>query len=147
MSIINVPIITNNVALIPKYQTRGSSGCDLYANINKTIEIYPNETTVIPTGISIRIPNGYEAQIRPRSGLAVRERVMAMFGTIDQDYTEEIKVVLYTHGLQNCYVKPMMRIAQLVFCPIVRAKFIQKDESLPIEITNKHKGFGSTGLY
>ena len=144
---INVDIITNCAELIPKYQTHGSSGCDLYANVDRPVELFPNETTVIPTGISLRIPKGYEAQIRPRSGLAIRERVMAMFGTIDQDYTDEIKVILYTHGINNCIVRPMMRIAQLVFCPVTRAKFIQKDKSLPIDIKKRHSGFGSTGYF
>ena len=87
-------------AIIPKYKTKGASGLDVSACINKTIELMPSQKILVPTGISVSVPESYEIQIRPRSGLAVKNDISVLNspGTIDSDYRGEIKVILFNHG-------------------------------------------------
>lgn len=110
---------------IPQYQTEYSAGCDLYADINRPIILNPGTYCTIPTGIHLEIPPGFEAQVRPRSGLA-RDYgigVMNSPGTIDADYRGEIRVILFNFGKEPFMIRKKDRIAQLVFCKIKQAEF------------------------
>ena len=130
---------------LPKYETIGSSGMDLAANINSNINLDPGKTAIIPTGLTLSIPKGYEIQIRPRSGLAAKKKISVLNtpGTIDSDYRGEIKVILINHGDAPFQVEKGLRIAQMVVCPIVQAKLKEVDD---LSETERGKGgFGSTG--
>ena len=130
---------------LPKYETNGSSGMDLAANINANINIDPGKTAIIPTGFSLSIPKGFEVQIRPRSGLAAKKKISVLNtpGTIDADYRGEIKVILINLGQETFTVEKGLRVAQMVVCPIVQAKLKEVDD---LSETERGKGgFGSTG--
>ena len=130
---------------MPKYETIGSSGMDLAADIDEKIEIKPGETQIISTGLSVSIPQEFEIQIRPRSGLAVKHQLSVLNtpGTIDADYRGEIKVILINLGKKSFIVEKGLRIAQMVLCPLTKAK-IKEVETLD-NTTRGSGGFGSTG--
>ena len=131
---------------LPKYETKGSSGMDLAANINTKIYIDPGKSVVIPTGLALSIPKGYEVQIRPRSGLAAKKNISVLNtpGTIDADYRGEIKVILVNLGKDSFEVENGLRIAQMVVCPVVQA---QLEEINDLSETERGDGgFGSTGI-
>ena len=130
---------------IPEYKTDGSSGMDLMANIEKPIILHPGEKKLISTGITIAIPNEYEIQIRPRSGLAAKYGISVLNtpGTIDADYRGEIKVILINLSKQSFKINNNDRIAQMVLCPIVKAE-LEEVQELPKTIRGTG-GFGSTG--
>ena len=131
---------------LPKYETEGSSGLDLAANIDEQIEILPGKSAIIPTGLAVAIPKDFEIQIRPRSGLAAKSQISVLNtpGTIDADYRGEIKVILINHSDKNFTVVKGLRIAQMVLCPVVKAKFKEVDS---LEDTKRGSGgFGSTGV-
>ena len=130
---------------IPEYKTDGSSGMDLMANIEKPIILHPGEKKLISTGITIAIPNEYEIQIRPRSGLAAKNGISVLNtpGTIDADYRGEIKVILINLRKQSFKINNNDRIAQMILCPIIKAEFEEVQE-LPKTIRGTG-GFGSTG--
>ena len=130
---------------LPTYKTKGSSGMDLMAFIESPIEILPNTSALIPTGISVAIPNDFEIQIRPRSGLAVKFNISVLNtpGTIDSDYRGEIKIILFNHGNQKFIVKNNDRIAQMILMPVLKVNFEEVD-SLPDTLRGSG-GFGSTG--
>ena len=130
---------------LPKYETNGSSGMDIAAFIEKNIIIQPGETAMVPTGIAVSIPNGYEIQIRPRSGLAAKKSISVLNapGTIDEDYRGEIKVILINLSKNNFIVENGARIAQMVLCPVVRANLEEVEELQ--ETLRGDGGFGSTG--
>ena len=130
---------------LPKYATSGSSGMDLSANTDIDIKIKPGDISIISTGLSVSIPEGFEVQIRPRSGLAAKQKISVLNtpGTIDADYRGEIKVILINHGEKDFIVEKGLRIAQMVLCPIIKAEIKEVDN---LEDTNRGKGgFGSTG--
>jgi dUTP pyrophosphatase len=131
---------------LPVYSTPGSSGMDLRAAVEGQVTIHPTETTAVPTGLIIAVPVGYEAQVRPRSGLALKHglSVLNSPGTIDSDYRGEVKVILVNLGREEYVVNRGDRIAQLVVCPVVRAAWEEVDR-LPDSIRGAG-GFGSTGL-
>ena len=131
---------------MPKYETIGSSGMDLAADIDEKIEIKPGETKTIPTGLSVSIPQEFEIQIRPRSGLAAKHQLSVLNtpGTIDADYRGEIKVILINLGKKSFIVERGLRIAQMVLCPLIKAK-IKEVETLD-GTTRGSAGFGSTGI-
>ena len=136
--------LSKNIEL-PKYETNGSSGMDLSANIEKQIKIEPGKTSMIPTGISVSIPKNFEIQIRSRSGLAAKSQISVLNspGTIDADYRGELKVILINLGNKTFVVESGARIAQMVLCPIVKAKFKEVDN---LDDTDRGaSGFGSTG--
>ena len=135
----------NTKVQLPKYKTDGSSGMDLMAYINEPVLIMPQKSKLIPTGLSLAIPNNTEIQIRPRSGLAVKNNISILNtpGTIDSDYRGEIKVILYNHGSKEFIVNNDDRIAQMILVPIIKATF-EEVENLPETIRGKG-GFGSTG--
>ena len=130
---------------LPKYKTDGSSGMDLMAFLDKPVSIMPQKSELIPTGLSIAIPNNTEVQIRPRSGLAAKNNISVLNtpGTIDSDYRGELKVILYNHGSEEFIVNNEDRIAQMVLVPIIKTTF-EEVESLPVSIRGEG-GFGSTG--
>ena len=136
--------LSKNIEL-PKYETNSSSGMDLSANIEKEIKIEPGKISIIPTGISVAIPKNFEIQIRPRSGLAARNKISVLNtpGTIDSDYRGEIKVILINLGEKTFTVEKGARIAQMVLCPIVKGR-VKEVESLG-ETLRGSSGFGSTG--
>ena len=130
---------------LPKYETSGSSGMDLAANIDANINIDPGKSAIIPTGLALSIPKGFEVQIRPRSGLAAKQKISVLNtpGTIDADYRGEIKVILINLGQETFKVEKGLRIAQMVVCPIVQAQLKEVDD---LNETERGKGgFGSTG--
>ena len=130
---------------LPKYETNGSSGMDLAANISSIINIEPGNTAIIPTGLALSIPKGFEVQIRPRSGLAAKQKISVLNtpGTIDADYRGEIKVILINLGQKSFKVEKGLRIAQMVVCPVVQAQLKEVDD---LDETERDKGgFGSTG--
>ena len=130
---------------LPKYETSGSSGMDLAANIDTNINIDPGKSAIIPTGLALSIPKGFEVQIRPRSGLAAKQKISVLNtpGTIDADYRGEIKVILINLGHEPFEVEKGLRIAQMVVCPIVQAQLKEVDD---LSETERGKGgFGSTG--
>ena len=131
---------------LPKYETSGSSGMDLAANINANINIDPGKSAIIPTGLAVCIPKGFEIQIRPRSGLAAKSRISVLNtpGTIDADYRGEIKVILINLSDQKFVIEKGLRIAQRVVCPVIQAELLEVEE---LNNTVRGKGgFGSTGV-
>ena len=130
---------------IPKYETNGASGMDLTADINNSIKILPGKTVLVPTGIALSIPESFEIQIRPRSGLAAKNQISVLNtpGTIDSDYRGEIKVILINLSKKTFILEKGARIAQMVLCPINKAKLIEVED---LEQTDRGSGgFGSTG--
>ena len=145
MTEILISKLSKNVAL-PKYETDGSSGLDLAANTEVPIKIQPGKISIIPTGISVSIPKNFEIQIRPRSGLAAKNQISVLNtpGTIDADYRGELKVILINLSEKSFIVEKGLRIAQMVLCPIVKAR-LKEVETL--EDTKRGSGgFGSTGV-
>ena len=130
---------------LPAYETSGSSGMDLMAFIKKKIVINPYKTKLIPNGIALAIPKNYEIQIRPRSGLAAKKGISVLNtpGTVDSDYRGELKIILINLGSKSFVVKPGDRIAQMVLCPVSKAKF--KDVKSLTNTARGKGGFGSTG--
>tara|TARA_B100000700_G_C14535127_1_gene619361 strand:- start:179 stop:616 length:438 start_codon:yes stop_codon:yes gene_type:complete len=135
----------NSKVKLPSYKTDGSSGMDLMAFVDKPISILPQKSELIPTGLSLAIPNNTEVQIRPRSGLAVKNNISVLNtpGTVDSDYRGELKVILYNHGNKEFIVNNEDRIAQMVLVPVIKATF-EEVENLPKTIRGEG-GFGSTG--
>ena len=131
--------------LIPKYETDGSSGMDISAYLDNNINIKPGDKAMIPTGFSLSIPEGYEVQIRPRSGLAAKKSITVLNtpGTIDADYRGEIKVILINLGKESFIVENGMRMAQMVVCPVIKAELETISELS--ETSCGKDGFGSTG--
>ena len=135
----------NSKVQLPKYKTDGSSGMDLMAFIENSINIKPQRSALIPTGISIAIPEDTEVQIRPRSGLAVKSNISVLNtpGTIDSDYRGEIKIILFNHGKEEFVINNNDRIAQMILMPVIKAEF-EEVEDLPNTLRGSG-GFGSTG--
>jgi len=130
---------------LPAYATDGSSGMDIHAAVASDTILKPGETSLIPTGFTIEVPNGLEAQVRPRSGLAIKHNVGVLNtpGTIDSDYRGEVKVILTNFGKTDFTVRRGDRIAQLVIAPVVRARWQEVDD---LKTTNRGSGgFGHTG--
>ena len=145
MTEILIKRFSKNITL-PKYETNGSSGMDLAANIENEIDLAPGKTAIIPTGLAVSIPKNFEIQIRPRSGLAAKNQISVLNtpGTIDSDYRGELKVILVNLGKVNFKIEKGIRIAQMVLCPVVRATLKEVDI---LEETKRGKGgFGSTGV-
>jgi len=130
---------------LPEYKTSGSSGMDLMAFIKNPIKIAPGTVELIPTGLSIAIPEDLEIQIRPRSGLAAKSSIGVLNtpGTIDSDYRGELKIILFNHGEKDFVVNNNDRVAQMVLTPILKMELEEVDQ-LPKTIRGSG-GFGSTG--
>lgn len=135
----------NPKAELPSYKTSGSSGMDLMALIDDTLTIKPNQSVLVPTGLSIAIPDDTEVQIRPRSGLAAKSNISVLNtpGTIDSDYRGELKIILINHGKEDFLINNGDRIAQMILMPVLKIEF-EEVEDLP-ETIRGSGGFGSTG--
>ncbi len=131
---------------LPSYSTPDSAGLDLLAAIEEEKNISPGERCLVPCGICLALPKGFEAQIRPRSGLALKHGISIVNspGTIDADYRGEIGVILINYGYESFVIRRGMRIAQMVIAPVVFAK-LEKVKALP-DTSRGTKGFGSTGI-
>jgi len=141
-----VKIIKNNPFKLPEYETKGSAGVDLQAYVENPVVLKPMERALVPTGIFIEIPEGYEAQVRARSGLAIKHGISLVngIGTIDSDYRGEIKVILINLGDKEFTINSGDRIAQMVFI-----KHEQADFELTEELNDTKRGaggFGHTGV-
>jgi len=131
---------------LPRYQSPGASGIDLHAAVDGELVIEPGQVKLVPTGLHIAVPPGYEAQVRPRSGLALNSRLTVLNtpGTVDSDYRAEVGVILANFGDRSFAVKRGMRVAQMVICRAYRAEIVEVEE---LGETERHLGgFGSTGL-
>lgn len=129
---------------LPRYMTAGAAGIDLMADVTEPLELAPGGRQLVPTGIAVEIPPGFEAQVRPRSGLAWRHGVTLLNspGTIDSDYRGEIMVLLINLGDQPYTVRRAERIAQMVIAPVVRAELLEAD--MLADSTRGGGGFGHT---
>ena len=130
---------------LPGYKTSGASGMDLMAFIEEPIKIAPNSSYLVPTGLSMAFSEDYEVQIRPRSGLAIKNGITVLNtpGTIDSDYRGEIKIILFNHGKENFIINNKDRVAQMILTPVVKMEFEEMD-NLPDTLRGEG-GFGSTG--
>ena len=140
-----IKIVNNSKHSSPSYETEASAGMDLRANINKPINLKPLERILVPTGLYIELPVGYEAQVRPRSGLAIKKGITVLNtpGTIDADYRGEIMVIMINLSNENFIINDGERIAQMIISAHEQAKWIEVDE---LEETKRGTGgFGSTG--
>jgi len=127
---------------LPQYMTPGAAGMDLLADVDGPVELQPGARVVIPTGIAVEIPSGFEAQIRPRSGLALHHGITLLNspGTIDADYRGEIKVLLVNLGQETHVVRRGDRIAQMIVAPVAHAELREVDE-----LSDSHRGPGGFG--
>ena len=130
---------------LPIYKTSGASGMDLMAFIKEPIKIKPNSSYLVPTGLSMAFSEGYEVQIRPRSGLAAKKNVTVLNtpGTIDSDYRGEIKIILFNHGKEDFIINNKDRVAQMILTPIIKME-LEEIDNLPDTLRGEG-GFGSTG--
>ena len=130
---------------LPAYKTEGASGMDLMALLNEPINLKPNSSCLVPTGLAVAFSNDFEIQIRPRSGLAAKNSISVLNtpGTIDSDYRGEIKVILFNHGKDDFLINNKDRIAQMILTPIIKID-LEETDNLP-ETIRGEGGFGSTG--
>jgi dUTP pyrophosphatase len=146
MRTINVRIINHSSNPLPEYATSGSSGVDIRANLEASAVLQPLERRLIPTGIFIELPEGYEAQVRPRSGLAIKQGITCLNtpGTIDSDYRGEVKIILINLSQQEQVIQPGDRIAQMVIQQVERLAWEQVEQ---LEVTVRNAGgFGHSGI-
>lgn len=144
---IEIAVLSTDESCLPTYASAGAAGADVRAYLKEPITIAPGASCLIPTGLRLAIPHGYEIQVRPRSGLALKNQVTVLNtpGTIDSDYRGEVGVILINHGKQDFIVTPGMRIAQLVIAPVVLGTFIFAQELT--ETARGSGGFGHTGIH
>lgn len=130
---------------LPHYQTADAAGMDLYAAVDAPLHLAPGDSAMVPTGLAMALPSGYEAQVRPRSGLAAKHGVTVLNtpGTIDADYRGEVKVILINHGSKAFEITRGERIAQMLFAPVTRATLSEVNDLSETE--RGEGGFGSTG--
>ena len=130
---------------LPAYKTEGASGMDLMALVKEPINLKPNSSCLVPTGLSVAFSSDFEIQIRPRSGLAAKNSISVLNtpGTIDSDYRGEIKVILFNHGKNDFLINNKDRIAQMILTPVIKMDLEETDD-LP-ETIRGEGGFGSTG--
>ena len=141
---VKVKVINKSVHRLPEYKTLMSAGMDLKANITEVWKLNPGERVMVPTGLYIALPEGYEAQVRPRSGLSLKNGIVAILGTIDADYRGEVGVILVNLSNQPYCINPGDRIAQMVVSKVSQVKW---DEVRELEETERGSGgFGSTGV-
>lgn len=143
---ITVRVKTDNVNMMPVYGSDAAAGADLRAALSEPLDVDPGGRCAIPTGLQLEIPHGYEGQVRPRSGLALKTglTVLNAPGTIDSDYRGEVKVILVNTSNERVTISPAERIAQLVIAPVERVQF-ELSGSLG-ETKRGEGGFGSTGI-
>lgn len=145
MSTVTIRVINHSENPLPEYATSGSSGMDLRADLSAPLHLSPMERTLVPTGLFIELPDGYEAQIRPRSGLAIKQGITCLNspGTIDADYRGEIKIILINLSGEEQVLQPGDRIAQMIIQKVEKGIW----EPVPeISVTERNAGgFGHTG--
>jgi dUTP pyrophosphatase len=146
MNSIEIPTITEDPVNIPMYSTLEASGADVRAYISQPIVLEPGCSALIPTGLRFAIPSGYEIQVRPRSGLALKHQITVLNapGTIDADYRGELGIILINHGKEPFTVQPGMRIAQIVVAATLQANFVASGHLT--ETLRGEGGFGHTGV-
>lgn len=139
---LDLPTLAEDESYLPTYASSGAAGADVRAFIKEDLVLASGASILIPTGLRFNIPAGYEIQVRPRSGLALKHQVTVLNspGTIDADYRGELKVILINHGKENFVIQPGMRIAQIVLAPVLRADF-----SLCDTLTATDRGVGGFG--
>ena len=132
---------------LPAYKTEGASGMDLMALLNEPINLKPNSSCLVPTGLAVAFSSDFEIQIRPRSGLAAKNNISVLNtpGTIDSDYRGEIKVILFNHGKSDFLINNKDRIAQMILTPVIKMD-LEETDNLP-ETIRGEGGFGSTGKW
>ena len=132
---------------LPAYKTEGASGMDLMALLNEPINLKPNSSCLVPTGLAVAFSSNFEIQIRPRSGLAAKNSISVLNtpGTIDSDYRGEIKVILFNHGKNDFLINNKDRIAQMILTPVIKMD-LEETDNLP-ETIRGDGGFGSTGKW
>ncbi|MCR5699350.1 MAG: dUTP diphosphatase [Treponemataceae bacterium] len=143
---IEVKMIAKDGAKVPVYKTTGAAGADVCAFVDKPLELKPLERIAVPTGLFFEIPEGYEIQVRPRSGLALKNGIALVNapGTIDSDYRGELCVILINLGSENFVINSGDRIAQIILSPVIKADFVEVSS---ISVTERgENGFGSTGV-
>ena len=146
MEIVKVICKTENKDFLPVYSSAEAAGADLKACIQEDIVLKPGQRYLVPTGLSIQLPAGYEAQIRPRSGLAIKHGISLVNtpGTIDSDYRGEVKIIMINLGSEDFVIKRGDRIAQMVIAPVTHGMFAMADS---LDATDRGAGgFGSTGV-
>ena len=143
---VDVKIMAQNGARIPEYKTQGAAGADVCAFVDSPVTLEPGKRALIPTGLFFEIPLGYEIQVRPRSGLALKNGVTVLNtpGTIDSDYRGELKVILINLGEESFIINSGDRIAQIVVAPVTQGVFVPSDSLSETE--RGAGGFGSTGV-
>lgn len=144
---IEIPTVAEEGVEMPAYASHGASGADVRARLTEPLTLAPGGTALVPTGLRLAIPQGYEIQVRPRSGLAFKHGVTVLNtpGTIDADYRGELGIILINHGKEAFVITPGMRIAQLVLASVVQAKFLRCEG---LETTQRSAGgFGHTGVH
>jgi dUTP pyrophosphatase len=141
-----ISVLLSEGAIAPSYASDLAAGADVCAFLQQDVTIQPGERALIPTGIKVAIPEGFEIQVRPRSGLALKNQITVLNtpGTVDADYRGEIGVILMNHGKGPFEVTNGMRIAQLIVAPVIQADFVV-EEALSATVRGEG-GFGSTGL-
>lgn len=145
---IEVPVVISEEGFVPIYSSSLAAGADVRACIQEDVILEPGCSALIPTGIRVEIPEGYEIQVRPRSGLALKHQITVLNtpGTIDADYRGEIGVILINHSSKPFRVERGMRIAQLVLAATLRASFVHKQQELTATARGEG-GFGHTGSH
>ncbi len=147
MKYLEIPTTTEDEESLPAYTSSGAAGADVRAAIKENLVIKAGESALIPTGLKLAIPEGFEVQVRPRSGLALKNQITVLNtpGTIDSDYRGEVGIILINHGKKDFLVTPGMRIAQFVVAPVVQANFILCEE---LTATSRSEGgFGHSGTH
>jgi dUTP pyrophosphatase len=147
MPAITIKIINQSTNPLPVYATAGSSGMDIRASLDGPLALMPMERQLVPTGLFIELPEGYEAQVRPRSGLAIKQGITCLNspGTIDADYRGEIKIILINLSGEEQVIHPGDRIAQLVFQQVTKGEW---QPSTSLDVTERNDGgFGHTGKH
>lgn len=145
MNTVDIKIVAKDGAVVPEYKTCGAAGADVCALVHESITLKPMERVLVPTGLFFEIPEGYEIQVRPRSGLAIKNGITCLNtpGTIDSDYRGEVKVILINLGSEDFTINNGDRIAQIVVAPVTLGNFIRVDSIN--ETARGEGGFGSTG--
>lgn len=145
MSVVEIKVVNKSSNPLPEYITPGSSGMDIKANLDEPVKILPFERVLIPTGLFIELPDGFEAQIRPRSGLAIKQGITCLNtpGTIDADYRGEIKIILINLSTEDQVIHHGERIAQMIIQKVEKAQWT---EAIELNETERNAGgFGHTG--
>jgi dUTP pyrophosphatase len=147
MNEIEIPTILQDSSCLPAYGSSLAAGADVRAWIPEEIVLEPGAAVLVPTGLSFAIPEGYEIQVRPRSGLALKEQITVLNtpGTIDADYRGAVGVILINHGKKPFVIKPQMRIAQLVLAKVEKAQFVSVENL--VTTLRGEGGFGHTGTH